>query len=132
MPEIRGLLLCWKSSPFSVRSLPHAWPKTTSDRDRSRGSAGPSTDRSEPDPALVSSPARPHPLGDRRRWTDPNLGLPDPVQRIDRPSHLPPLRTSGAIRPPGLAPAVGTPDRDFPPATRPDRRAGLPGARGRG
>ena len=58
MPEIRGLLLCWKSSPFSVRSLPHAWPKTASDRGRSRGSAGPSTDRSEPDPALVSSPAR--------------------------------------------------------------------------
>ena len=36
MPEIRGLLLCWKSSPFSVRSLPHAWPKTASDPGRSR------------------------------------------------------------------------------------------------
>ena len=58
-------MLCWKSSPFSTRSLTHAWPKTASDQDRFRRSAHPPTNRSQPDPALVSSPACPHPFGDR-------------------------------------------------------------------
>ena len=58
-------------------------------------------------------------LGIADGGTDSNPGLPDPVRRIDRPSHLPSLRTPGAIRPPGVAQAVGTPDRDFPPCNVP-------------
>jgi len=94
--------------------------------------AGPSANCAQPDPALVSSPAGSHPLGDRG-WSQTQILAfltqcdESTVRRTCRRYER--LGLSGLLE---SAKPSGRPIVISPPATCPDHRAGLPGDRGRG